>query len=895
MWDDFNTAVQAIDVAALDRAGLGDLAGEIGRTRAVLDGLEVRITAGLRRLGASEASAAETLRQRTGCSTREAKHRTRRAEALRRMPNVADALSSGRLTGEHASALARAAAETSPEAVDRDAGLLVEASSMPADAASSKARDWVRHRQTNDDLERLHQWQRRNRSLLFTAGEGGMIAGIAKFDRVSGAQFQNLVEALADRLYRADGGRDNPHSRTRAQCRHDALLMLVGLEPATPPPGIPRADSSGGSAPSSDSVDSTTADSARPSDPAVGREAGLDGSGVGGSDPAVGREAGNGRASPGLAVPRPTPLPEFASGGPTRGSSCPGAGSVPNSDMGDSGTGSSGSSGHRPVLEVAGHGNASPRLSTPHQELRPDPASCSLPGTAPDATRGTISGPSQVSSAGNSGSSARRSDLGESSVGGSARRSDSGESSVGGSAWRSDLGESSVGGSAWRSDLGDSRAGSGGSGPGDLRPVLEVAGHGRASPRLATSRQELLSDLAGCSPPGPGPGAGVGTISGPGPGPGAGVGTISGPGPGPGAGVGTISGSGPGPGAGVGTISGSGPGPGAGVGTISGSGPGPGAGVGTISGSGPGPGAGVGTISGSGPGPGAGVGTISGPGSGPGPGAGVGTISGPGSGPGPGAGVGTISGSGSGPGPGAGVGTISGSGSGPDAGVGTISGSGSGPDAGVGTIHGPGPGPGAGVGAIHGPGPGPGAGVGAIHGPGSGFSPSSSLGCTCGRGFGPKAQLCVVMDVPYLATNGERSRCEIPGVGAIARSELERLGCDPDIYGILFDQQGLPLYHGRKTRRVSPQQWRVLVARDKGCVICGAHPNWCQAHHVRYWRLGGPTDIDNLVLLCHAHHRWVHDNEITLRHGPKGWYAPTGRPPPGDITGRSARSLAPAR
>ena len=235
MWDDFNTAVQAIDVAALDRAGLGDLAGKIGLTRSVLDGLEARVAAGVRRLGASEASAAEMLRQRTGCSAREAKHRTRRAETLEKMPNVAQALSSGRLTGEHASALARAAAETSPEAVDRDAGLLVEASSMPADAASTKARDWVRRRQTDDDLQRLHEWQRRNRSLLFAAGEGGMIAGIAKFDRVSGAQFQNLVEALADRLYRADGGRDNPHARTRAQCRHDALLTLVGIEPAPPP------------------------------------------------------------------------------------------------------------------------------------------------------------------------------------------------------------------------------------------------------------------------------------------------------------------------------------------------------------------------------------------------------------------------------------------------------------------------------------------------------------------------------------------------------------------------------------------------------------------------------------------------------------------------------------
>ena len=66
---------------------------------------------------------------------------------------------------------------------------------------------------------------------------------------MSGAQFQNLVESLADRLYRADGGRDNPHARTRAQCRLDALLALVGLEPApVPAPDAARAHANGHSA-----------------------------------------------------------------------------------------------------------------------------------------------------------------------------------------------------------------------------------------------------------------------------------------------------------------------------------------------------------------------------------------------------------------------------------------------------------------------------------------------------------------------------------------------------------------------------------------------------------------------------------------------------------------------
>ena len=580
MWDDFNTAVQAIDVAALDRAGLGDLAGKIGLARSVLDGLEARVAAGMRRLGASEASAAEILRQRTGCSAREAKHRTRRAETLEKMPNVAQALSSGRLTGEHASALVRAAAETSPEAVDRDAGLLVEASSMPADAASTKARDWVRRRQTDDDLQRLHEWQRRNRSLLFAAGEGGMIAGIAKFDRVSGAQFQNLVEALADRLYRADGGRDTPHARTRAQCRHDALLTLVGIEPAPPP------------------------------------------------------------------------HPELRS-------------TSPNTNPGSPNTNPN---GHHTSPDAASNGNARPKLSIHRQPLLPAP---------------------------------------------------------------------------------------------NVSPATDPPADPLFNPEPSPTR--TLGSL---------PGIGSGSSSG------VGSGEVPE----------AISRAGPGSSSGVG----SGEVPEA----ISRAGPGSSSGVG----SGEVPEA----ISRAGPGSSSGVGS------------------------------GEVPEAISRAGPGVGLDTM------------------------------------------------------------SGLSPGVSRGCTCGRGFGPKAQLCIVMDVTYLATNGERGRCEIPGVGAIARSELERLGCDPEIYGILFDERGLSLHHGRKTRRVSPQQWRVLLARDRGCVICGAHPNRCQAHHVKYWSLGGLTDIDNLVMLCHAHHRWVHDNEITLRRGPNGWHAPAGLPSPRRSSRQPFLSLQPA-
>jgi hypothetical protein len=36
------------------------------------------------------------------------------------------------------------------------------------------------------------------------------------------------------------------------------------------------------------------------------------------------------------------------------------------------------------------------------------------------------------------------------------------------------------------------------------------------------------------------------------------------------------------------------------------------------------------------------------------------------------------------------------------------------------------------------------------------------------------------------------------------------------------------------------------------------------AHHLTHWEDGGPTDLDNLVLLCPRHHRLHHTGAITL-------------------------------
>ena len=137
-------------------------------------------------------------------------------------------------------------------------------------------------------------------------------------------------------------------------------------------------------------------------------------------------------------------------------------------------------------------------------------------------------------------------------------------------------------------------------------------------------------------------------------------------------------------------------------------------------------------------------------------------------------------------------------------------------------------------------------------------------------------QILVVAHTDAITGTDPDTRCEIPGTGPIPRSELERLACQADLFGILFDGNGLPLWHGRRTRTVSPQQWRTLVARDRGCVLCGASPSHCHAHHIIPWSppAAGPTDIENLALVCNRHHHHIHQHNLTLTREPDGgWTA----------------------
>uniref|UniRef100_UPI0019D1CE4D HNH endonuclease signature motif containing protein n=1 Tax=Rhodococcus sp. KRD162 TaxID=2729725 RepID=UPI0019D1CE4D len=118
----------------------------------------------------------------------------------------------------------------------------------------------------------------------------------------------------------------------------------------------------------------------------------------------------------------------------------------------------------------------------------------------------------------------------------------------------------------------------------------------------------------------------------------------------------------------------------------------------------------------------------------------------------------------------------------------------------------------------------------------------------------------------------------LPWMGPLSRTTSRQLACDCLLTAIVMDETGNPINLARTARTVTATQKRALTARDHGCAFpgCGKPAAWTEGHHIRHWADGGPTNLDNLVLLCGFHHRLIHhsDWEVFIADDNHPWFIP---------------------
>jgi hypothetical protein len=136
----------------------------------------------------------------------------------------------------------------------------------------------------------------------------------------------------------------------------------------------------------------------------------------------------------------------------------------------------------------------------------------------------------------------------------------------------------------------------------------------------------------------------------------------------------------------------------------------------------------------------------------------------------------------------------------------------------------------------------------------------------------PKHQVNAVLDLNAISDDDGRPLATLVADGQpLPPAVLERIACTAGITPMLFDGPGRPIWVGRDHRSATVAQWRALIARDRGCVGCGADADRCEAHHIVPWWPVGETDIDNLVLVCSRCHHDLHDREMILRRSDGRW------------------------
>jgi len=102
----------------------------------------------------------------------------------------------------------------------------------------------------------------------------------------------------------------------------------------------------------------------------------------------------------------------------------------------------------------------------------------------------------------------------------------------------------------------------------------------------------------------------------------------------------------------------------------------------------------------------------------------------------------------------------------------------------------------------------------------------------------------------------------------VSAKTVREIACGAGFTPIILADNGAVIATGKRQRFFSAKQRKTLAVRD-GCQCawpgCKAPPEWLEAHHVIPWEEGGPTTVENGILICDGHHNIVHTSGFILR------------------------------
>lgn len=92
---------------------------------------------------------------------------------------------------------------------------------------------------------------------------------------------------------------------------------------------------------------------------------------------------------------------------------------------------------------------------------------------------------------------------------------------------------------------------------------------------------------------------------------------------------------------------------------------------------------------------------------------------------------------------------------------------------------------------------------------------------------------------------------------------VRRLSCDCKLVACV-EKGGEPMSIGRRSRTIPTAIRRALYIRDGICQFpgCGCNKH-LHAHQIVHWANGGETSLENLVEVCHYHHKLLHEGGYT--------------------------------